>query len=64
MLHFYRPPKDNEIVLKLMEEVKALDPQSETGQRANSILESVKKMIEQSKEKPAAAPDKSPKKGS
>jgi hypothetical protein len=51
-------------VLKLMEEVKALDPASESGQRANSILESVKKMIEQSKEKPAAAPDKPPKKGS
>jgi hypothetical protein len=64
LLNFYRPPNDNETVLKLMEEVKALDPQSESGQRANSILESVKKMIEQSEKKPAPAKEAPPKKGS
>jgi thioredoxin-related protein len=64
LLNFYRPPKDNETVLKLMEEVKALDPASDSGQRANDILESVKKMIEQAKEKPAPATEAPPKKGS
>lgn len=45
LLNFYHPPDDNEIVLKLMEEVKALDPASPLGERAGNIRESVKKMI-------------------
>lgn len=53
LLNFYQPPKDNETVLKLMAEVKALDPASPLGDRAGSILESVKKMIAESAEKPA-----------
>ena len=45
----YRPPKDNEAVLKLMEDVKALDAESESGKRASSIIGQVKKMIENDK---------------
>ncbi len=45
LLNVYHPPDDNETVLKLMEEVKGLDPASPLGERAGNIRESVKKMI-------------------
>ena len=54
VLNTYRPPKDNEAVVKLMGEVQALDAESEAGKRAGMILEQVKKMIEKDK----AAPEK------
>ena len=49
VLNTYRPPKDNEAVLKLMEEVKALDAESEAGKRAVMIIKQVQMMIEKSK---------------
>ena len=36
LLRFYRPPKDNDTVLKLMGDVKALDPQSEAGEAGSA----------------------------
>ena len=54
VLNTYRPPKDNEAVLKLMGEVKALDAESEAGQRAVMIIKQVQMMIEKDK----AAADK------
>ena len=49
VLNTYRPPKDNEAVLKLMDEVKALDAESEAGKRAVMIIKQVQMMIEKSK---------------
>ncbi len=54
VLNTYRPPKDNEAVLKLMGEIQALDAESESGKRAAMIITQVKKMIEADK----AAPEK------
>jgi thioredoxin-related protein len=45
LLQIYRPPQDNETVLKLMGEVKALDSSSEEGKQAAQIEEHVKGMI-------------------
>ena len=53
VLNTYSPPKDNEAVLKLMEEVKALDAESESGKRAEMILKQVRMMIEKDKAAPA-----------
>ena len=59
VLNTYRPPKDNEAVLKLMGEVKALDAESESGKRAGMIIKQVQKMIEADKAAPEkAAPEK------
>ncbi len=46
LLQIYRPPQDNEIVLKLMGEVKALDATTDEGKQAAQIEERVKQMIE------------------
>lgn len=45
LLQIYRPPQDNETVLKLMGEVKTLDAASEEGKQAANIEEHVKGMI-------------------
>jgi thioredoxin-related protein len=45
LLHIYRPPQDNETVLKLMGEVKALDATTVEGKQAAEIEERVKEMI-------------------
>ncbi len=45
LLQIYRPPGDNETVVKLMGEVKALDAASEEGKQAAAIEERVKEMI-------------------
>ena len=45
LLQIYRPPQDNETVLKLLGEVKALDAASEEGKQAANIEEHVKGMI-------------------
>ena len=45
MLHVYRPPQDNEAVLKLMGEVKALDATTDEGKQAAQIEDRVKEMI-------------------
>ena len=45
LLQIYRPPQDNEIVMKLMGEVKGIDAASEEGKQAASIEERVKEMI-------------------
>ncbi len=59
VLNTYRPPKDNEAVLKLMGEIQALDAESESGKRAAMIITQVKKMIEADKVAPEkAAPEK------
>jgi thioredoxin-related protein len=45
LLPIYRPPQDNETVLKLMGEVKALDASTSEGKQAAAIEERVKEMI-------------------
>ena len=54
LLQIYRPPQDNEAVLKLMGEVKALDASTDEGKQAAQIEEQVKKMIEKSSAKTPA----------
>ena len=54
LLQIYRPPADNEAVLKLMGEVKALDATTEEGKQAAQIEEVVKGMIAKGAAKPAA----------
>jgi thioredoxin-related protein len=54
LLNFYRPPQDNETVLKLMGEVKALNPESEAGKQAAGIEARVKEMIAKGGAKPEA----------
>ncbi len=49
VLNTYRPPKDNLAVLKLMEEIKAIDAKSESGQRAEMIIKQVQRMIGEAK---------------
>jgi hypothetical protein len=56
VLGFLRPPKDNQNALKLLEDVKAIDPNTEIGKRADSIIPRVKQMIEK------AAADQAPSK--
>lgn len=46
VLGFLRPPKDNQNALKLLEDIKAIDPNTEIGKRADSIIPRVKQMIE------------------
>ena len=59
LLRVYRPPQDNEIVLKLMGEVKALAADTEEGKQAAMIEERVKEMIAKGAAKPpATAPAK------
>jgi thioredoxin-related protein len=53
LLNVYRPPQDNETVLKLMGEVKALDPASEQGRQAAGIEARVKEMIAKGASKPS-----------
>ena len=45
LLNIYRPPQDNETVLKLMNEVKALDATTAEGRQAAQIEEHVKEMV-------------------
>lgn len=45
LLRIYRPPQDNETVLKLMGEVKALDEKTEEGRQAIEIEKRVKEML-------------------
>jgi thioredoxin-related protein len=45
VLKFLMPPKDNKVALKLMEDVKALDPASEEGKLAEQIRSRVEKMM-------------------
>jgi thioredoxin-related protein len=45
VLKFLMPPKDNRVALKLMEDVKALDPASEEGKVAEQIRSRVEKML-------------------
>ncbi|RFC44218.1 MAG: Thioredoxin-related protein [Verrucomicrobia bacterium] len=44
VLNFLMPPKDNATALKLAEDVKALDPESEEGKMAEKIRAQVEKM--------------------
>jgi thioredoxin-related protein len=45
VLNFLMPPKDNKVALKLMEDVKALDPETEEGKMAEQIRSKVEKMM-------------------
>ena len=47
LLGFYRPPQDNETVLKLMAEVKGLKSDSEMGKQAEAIEGRVRQMMAQ-----------------
>ena len=58
LLNFYRPPQDNETVLKLMDEVKALKSDSPVGQQAAAIGDRVQKMIADAKAGAKPAGDK------
>lgn len=55
VLNTYRPPKDNDAVLKLMDEVKSLDAESESGKRAVMIIKQVEMMNEKAKEEAGKA---------
>ena len=55
LLHVYRPPQDNETVLKLMGEVKALDASTDEGKQAAQIEERVKEIIAKGVPKTPAA---------
>jgi thioredoxin-related protein len=46
VLSFLRPPKDNAVALKLMQDVLALDPASETGKRASELKGRIEAMIQ------------------
>lgn len=46
VLGFLRPPKDNQNALKLLEDIKAIDQNTEIGKRADQIIPRVKQMIE------------------
>ncbi|MEO6788770.1 MAG: thioredoxin family protein [Chthoniobacteraceae bacterium] len=54
LLRIYRPPQDNGTVLKLMGEVKALDPATEEGKQAAQIGTRVKEMIDKAAAKTPA----------
>jgi thioredoxin-related protein len=54
LLPIYRPPQDNETVVKLMGEVKALDAATAEGKQAAEIEERVKEMIAKDAAKPPA----------
>ena len=54
LLQIYRPPQDNEIVLKLMGEVKALDASTDEGKQAAEIETRVKEIIAKGAAKPPA----------
>ena len=56
LLRVYRPPQDNDTVLKLMGEVKALDATTEEGKQAAMIEERVKEMNAKAAAKPAEKP--------
>ncbi len=58
LLNFYRPPQDNETVLKLMDEVKSLKSDSPLGQQATAIADRVQKTIAEAKAAPKPAGDK------
>lgn len=45
VLKFLMPPRDNRVALKLMEDVKALDPTSEEGKLAEQVRARVEKMM-------------------
>jgi hypothetical protein len=45
VLKFLMPPRDNRGALKLMEDVKALDPTSEEGKLAEQVRARVEKMM-------------------
>jgi thioredoxin-related protein len=46
VLSFLRPPKDNAVALKLMQDVEKLDPNSEVGKRAKGLQERIQAMID------------------
>ena len=54
LLNIYRPPQDNETVLKLMGEVKALDATTAEGKQAAEIETRVKEMLAKGAAKPPA----------
>ncbi|GDX10903.1 hypothetical protein LBMAG57_26750 [Verrucomicrobiota bacterium] len=56
LLRVYRPPQDNDTVLKLMGEVKALDATTEEGKQAAMIEERVKEMNAKAAAKPSEKP--------
>ena len=52
VLNYLRPPRDNEVALKLMEDVVALGKDSEEGKRAQEVKTRIKAMIEKQKDAP------------
>lgn len=46
VLSFLRPPKDNAVALKLMEDVLTLDPATEVGKRAKELKGRIEAMIQ------------------
>ena len=49
ILNTYQPLKDHDAIVKLMNEIKGLDPESEPGKRAVTIIEQVRLMNEEAK---------------
>jgi hypothetical protein len=52
VLNYLRPPRDNEVALKLMEDVVALDRESPEGKRAEDVKVRIKAMIDKQKDAP------------
>jgi hypothetical protein len=52
VLNYLRPPRDNEVALKLMEDVVALDKESAEGKRAEDVKARIKAMIDKQKDAP------------
>jgi thioredoxin-related protein len=52
VLNYLRPPRDNEVALKLMEDVVALDKESPEGKRAEDVKVRIKAMIDKQKDAP------------
>jgi hypothetical protein len=52
VLNYLRPPRDNEVALKLMDDVVALDKDSAEGKRAEDVKVRIRAMIEKQKDAP------------
>jgi thioredoxin-related protein len=54
VLNYLAPPKDNQTAMKLLSDVRALDPESESGKRAAQILGQLTERLEAEKAAPKA----------
>jgi hypothetical protein len=55
VLNYLRPPRDNAVALKLMEDVVALDKDSPEGKRADEVKVRIKAMIDKKQDAPKSS---------